>query len=596
MAVQQQINKILHGIGASPGIVTGRAYLVERFKVRMPEKKIDPSKVDEEVERFYRAIEESRSQLQEVKEKILDPTVRQHAFILDVHLMILDDEMLIQNTVDHIRKKKINSEWALDLTLEKLDSAFKTIEDEYLRERRSDLHYVTARIFRNLMGKKHDDITKIKGKVIIVAHDLSPADTLQMRLDQVAGFVTDIGGKVSHTAILARSLGIPAVVGLETATSLINGGDLLIIDGEAGGVVINPTEEVSESFVEKRKRVRLLEREVLKYASLPAETRDGVRIHFQANIEMVEEVHSAKSHGAEGVGLYRTEILYLNRKDLPTEEEHYQTYRKLVENISPGVATIRTLDIGGDKFLDGYSKNNEMNPAMGLRAIRFSIKETDIFKTQLSGILRASVHGKLRILFPMISGIEEIRKAKILLEEAKKGLIRAKIPFDRSIKIGAMIEIPSASVTADILAHEVDFFSIGTNDLIQYALAVDRINEHVSYLYEPLHPAILRIVRGVVHSARHAGIPVAICGEMASEPAYVLVLLGLGLQEFSMNPTAIPKVKKILRLARSDETRLMAEKLFQFSTATEIKRYVRRWMAERFPEDFGKSIAEELKT
>jgi len=595
MAVQQQINKILHGIGASPGIVTGRAYLVERFKVRMPEKKIDPSKVDEEVERFYRAIEESRSQLQEVKEKILDPTVRQHAFILDVHLMILDDEMLIQNTVDHIRKKKINSEWALDLTLEKLDSAFKTIEDEYLRERRSDLHYVTARIFRNLMGKKHDDITKIKGKVIIVAHDLSPADTLQMRLDQVAGFVTDIGGKVSHTAILARSLGIPAVVGLETATSLINGGDLLIIDGEAGGVVINPTEEVSESFVEKRKRVRLLEREVLKYASLPAETRDGVRIHFQANIEMVEEIPSAKSHGAEGVGLYRTEILYLNRKDLPSEEEHYQTYRKLVENISPGVATIRTLDIGGDKFLDGYSKNNEMNPAMGLRAIRFCIKETDIFKEQLKGILRASVHGKLRILFPMISGIEEIRRAKTLLEEAKKGLTRAKIPFDRSIKIGAMIEIPSASMTADILAREVDFFSIGTNFLIQYALAVDRINEHVSYLYEPLHPAILRIVRSVVHSAQNAGIPVAICGEMASEPAYVLVLLGLGLQEFSMNPIAIPKVKKVLRLARAEETRLMAEKLFQFSTAVEIKRYVRKWMAEMFPEDFGKSIAEELK-
>jgi len=595
MAVQQQVNKILRGIGASSGIIAGRAYLVERFKVRMPEKKIDPTRVDEEVERFLRAIEESRSQLREVKEKILDPVVRQHTFILDVHLMILDDEMLIQNTVDHIRKRKVNSEWALDLTLEKLDSAFKAIDDEYLRERRSDLHYVSSRIFRNLMGKKHDDITKIKGKVIIVAHDLSPADTLQMRLNQVAGFVTDIGGKVSHTAILARSLGIPAVVGLETATSLINGGDLLIIDGETGEVVINPTEEVSESFMERRKRIRSLEREILKYASLPAETRDGVRIQFQANIEMIEEVPSAKSHGAEGVGLYRTEILYLNRKDLPTEEEHYQTYRKLVENISPGIATIRTLDIGGDKFLDGYSKNNEMNPAMGLRAIRFSIKETDIFKEQLRGILRASAHGKLRILFPMISGIEEIRKAKALLEDAKKGLIRAKIHFDRGIKIGAMIEIPSASMTADILAREVDFFSIGTNDLIQYALAVDRINEHVSYLYEPLHPAILRIVRSVVHSARNAGIPVAICGEMASEPAYVLVLLGLGLQEFSMNPIAIPKVKKILRMARAEETRLMAETLFQFSTASEIKRYVRKWMAEMFPEDFRKSITEELK-
>jgi phosphotransferase system enzyme I (PtsI) len=596
MAIQQQINKSIHGIGASPGIITGRAFLLERFKVRLPQKRINPSQVDEEVERFHRAIEMSRDQLLEVKEKILDPEVRQHTFILDVHLMILDDEMLIQNTVENIRRRKINSEWALDLTLGKLDAAFKAIEDEYLRERRSDLHYVSSRVFRNLMGRKHDDITKIKGKVIVVAHDLSPADTLQMNLNHIAGFITDIGGKVSHTAILARSLGIPAVVGLEVATSLINGGDPLIIDGESGEVVINPTEEISESFIERRRRVKLQEREVMKYASLPAETRDGVRIHLQANIEMVEEIPSAKSHGAEGIGLYRTEILYLNRKDLPKEEEHYQTYRKLVENISPGVATIRTLDIGGDKFLPDYSTGNEMNPAMGLRAIRFSIKETDIFKTQLRGILRASVHGKLRVLFPMISGIEEIRKAKAILEEVKKEFIRAKVPFDRGIKIGAMIEIPSASVTADILAREVDFFSIGTNDLIQYALAVDRINEHVSYLYEPLHPAILRIVRSVVQSARNAGIPLAICGEMASEPAYVLVLLGLGLEEFSMNPIAIPKVKKVLRMAKAIETRSMTERLFQFSTASEIKRYVRKWMAERFSEDLVQSIPGELKT
>jgi len=596
MAIQQQINKVIHGIGASPGIVSGRAYLVERYKVRLPQKRIEPSRVDEEVERFLKAIEEAKNQLKEVKESILDPEVRQHAFILDVHLMILDDQMLIQNTIDNIRKRKVNSEWALDLTLEKMDSAFKTIEDEYLRERRSDLHYVSARIFRNLMGKKHDDITKIKGKVIVVAHDLSPADTLQMQLSQVAGFITDIGGKVSHTAILARSLGIPAVVGLEVATSLINGGDLLIIDGETGEVVINPTEETSESFLERRKRIKSMEREVLKYASLPAETRDGVRIHLQANIEMVEEISSAKSHGAEGIGLYRTEILYLNRKNLPTEEEHYQTYRKLVENISPGTVTIRTLDIGGDKFLDGYQKGNEMNPAMGLRAIRFSIRETDIFKAQLRGVLRASAHGKLKILFPMISGIEEIRRAKAILEEAKKGLAKARIPFDRGVKIGAMIEIPSASVIADILAREVDFFSIGTNDLIQYALAVDRINEHVSYLYEPLHPAILRIIRSVVQSAKNAGIPTAICGEMAAVPSYVLVLMGLGLEEFSMHPIAIPKVKRALRMVRAEETKTLVERLFQFSTPTEIKRYVRKWMAERFPEEFFKLIAEDLKT
>jgi len=595
MAVQQQVNKFIQGIGASPGIIIGKAYLLERFKVRFPQKQINPEQVEEEVKRFFNAIQESRNQLTEIKEKILDTEVRKHSFILDVHLMILNDEMLIQDTVDKIRKKKVNAEWALDLTLEKLDAAFKAIEDEYLRERRSDLHYVSARVFRNLLGKKYDDITKIKGKVIVVAHDLSPADTLQMNLKHVAGFITDIGGKVSHTAILSRSLGIPAVVGVEVATSLINGGDLLIIDGETGEVAINPTEEVSQSFLERKRRTKLIEREILKYASLPAETRDGVRVRLQANIEMVEEISSAKMHGAEGVGLYRTEILYLNRKDLPTEEEHFQTYRRLVENIYPATATIRTLDIGGDKFLPDYSKNNELNPALGLRAIRFSMKETDIFKTQLRGILRASAHGKLRILFPMISGIEEIRQAKAIWEEVKRGLVKAKVPFNQEIEIGAMIEIPSASVTADLLAREVNFFSIGTNDLIQYALAVDRINEHVSYLYEPLHPAILRIIRGVVQSAHQAGIPVAICGEMAAEPKYALVLLGLGLDEFSMNPVSIPKVKKMLRMSRFEEVRSLVEQLFQFPTASEIECFVRSWMAKRFSEDFIPYYPEKAK-
>jgi len=596
MAVQQQIDKFIQGIGASPGIVVGKAYLVERFKVRLPQKQIASDRVEEEVKRFLNAIQESQNQLTEIKEKILDPEVRKHSFILDVHSMILNDEMLLQDTVGTIRKKKVNAEWALDLTLEKLDTAFKAIEDEYLRERSSDLHYVAARIFRNLLGKKHDDIARIKGKVIVVAHDLSPADTLQMNLEHVAGFITDIGGKVSHTAILSRSLGIPAVVGLEVATSLINGGDQLIIDGETGEVVINPTEEVSKSFLERKRRTRLIEREALKYASLPAETRDGVRVRLQANIEMVEEISSSKMHGAEGIGLYRTEILYLNRKDLPTEEEHFRTYRRLVESIYPSTATIRTLDIGGDKFLPDYSKSNELNPALGLRAIRFSLKETEIFKTQLRGILRASTHGKLRILLPMISGIEEIRQTKTILEEVKKSLTRAKIPFDETIQIGAMIEIPSASDIADILAKEVDFFSIGTNDLIQYALAVDRINEHVSYLYEPLHPAVLRIIRWVVRSGHQAGIPVAICGEMAAEPAYAVVLLGLGLDELSMNPVSIPKVKRVLRMSRFEESRSLVEQLFQFPTASEIDRFVREWMAERFPEDFSEFDKEKAKS
>ena len=596
MGVRQLTNKFLHGIAASPGIVVGKAFLVDRSKVRLPQKKIDGSRVEEEVERFQKAIQQSRKQLREIKERILDPQVRHHAFILDVHLMILDDEMLIRDTVETIRKKKVNAEWALDLTLERLDAAFHAIEDEYLKERRNDLQYVSTRIFRNLLGKKHDDITRIKGNVIVVARDLSPADTLQMNLNHVAGFVTDVGGKVSHTAILARSLGIPAVAGVEMASSLINGGDLLILDGETGDLVVNPTEEVSFSFLERKRRIKFLEREALKYASLPAETRDGIRIRLQANVEMMEEIPSLKLFGAEGVGLYRTEILYLNREDLPDEEEQYRTYRRLVEDLHPFPATIRTLDIGGDKFLPNYLSEKEVNPAMGLRAIRFSLKETDIFKIQLKGLLRASAHGKLRILFPLISGIEEIRQAKAVLEEVRKGLKRAKIPFDPKIEIGAMIEIPSASITADMLAREVDFFSIGTNDLIQYALAIDRVNEHVSYLYEPLHPAILRFIRNVVKAGEQHGIPVAICGEMAAEPAYVMILMGLGLQEFSMNPASIPKVKKMLRMSRFEESRALADRVFQFSTASEIERHVRTWMAERFPGDYVQSHRKELRT
>lgn len=416
-----------------------------------------------------------------------------------------------------------------------------------------------------------------------------------MNLKHVAGFVTDIGGKVSHTAILARSLAIPAVVGTDVATSLINGGDLLLINGESGEAVVNPSGEVLKSFSERKRRIKFLEREVIKYASLPAETQDGVRVRLQANIEMVEEIPSIKMHGAEGVGLYRTEILYLNRKDLPDEEEQFQVYRRLAEALRPAPATIRTLDVGGDKLLSNYPKGNEMNPAMGLRAIRFSMRETDIFKTQLRAILRASAYGKLRILIPMISGVEEVRKVKSILQDVKRGLAKAKVPFQSDLEVGVMIEVPSASVTADILAREVDFFSIGTNDLIQYALAIDRVNEHVSYLYEPLHPAILRIIRNVVQTAHHAGIAVAICGEMAAEPAYALILLGMGLDEFSMTPTAIPKIKKILRLSRFEEAVALVERVFRFQTAAEIESYVRGWMTDRFPKNFIQVYTDELR-
>lgn len=586
MTTKQSSNKVIHGIGASAGIVIGKAYIVERFKVRFPQRRIPSRKVKEEIRRFLKAIQQSKDQLIEIKEKILDSEVRKHAFILDVHLMILNDEMLINDTINIIRKRQINAEWALDITLEKLHTAFQAIEDEYLRERRSDLNYISARIFRNLIGKKDDDISNIKEKVIVVAHDLSPADTLQMNLKHVVGFITDVGGKFSHTAILSRSLGIPAVVGLEVATSLINGGDILAIDGETGEVVINPTEDVCHAFLERKRKSKTIEKGVLKYVGLPAETLDGIRIKLQANIEMIEEIQSAKAYGAEGIGLFRTEILYLNRKDLPSEDEHYMTYKKLAEEVFPATVTIRTLDIGGDKFIPGYSKGNEINPALGLRAIRFSIKEPDIFETQLRGILRASVHGRLKILLPMISGIDEIRKVKTILEEVKRSLQKSRIPFDNNIEIGAMIEIPSASIIIDLLSKEVDFFSIGTNDLIQYALAIDRVNEHVSYLYEPLHPSIIRIIKNIVQTANEYNTPVALCGEMAADPIYIVVLLGLGLKEFSMNPVAIPKIKRIIRNIRIDEIKVFVEELVNIPTAKEVEKVVKKWLTNKFPESF----------
>jgi phosphotransferase system enzyme I (PtsI) len=586
MRDQQPIKGVLKGIAASSGIVIGRAFLVHRGRMRIPQKAIQPPQVGAEIKRFRKAIERSKHQLQEIKEKILAEEVRRHFFILDVHLMILDDKMLIQDTIEVIKTRRINAEWALDIVIGKLNTAFDTIEDEYLRERKHDVNYVVQRIFRNLLGRRLDDLAKIKRNVIVVAHDLSPADTIQMNLNHVAGFITNIGGRVSHTAILSRSLGIPAVVGLEMATSAINGGDLLIIDGYGGTVIINPDEAISKEYLEKRKQIRLLEKEVLKYATLTAETRDGYRIRMGANIELVEELPLALRHGAEGIGLYRTEILYLNREDLPSEEEQFQTYKKVAEGIAPNSAVIRTLDVGGDKFISKYGYDTEANPALGLRAIRLSLKEPHLFKAQLRGILRASAFGKLKILLPMISGIPEVRRSKEILEEAKKELKGEGISFDEEIQIGAMIEIPSASIIADALAHEVDFFSIGTNDLIQYALAIDRINEHVSYLYEPLHPAILRMIRGIVEAGHRAGIEVGICGEMASDPAFILVLLGMGLDELSMTPFHIPWVKKILRRSSYEEAKLLLDEVYRLSTAAEIADYVKGRMAERFPDDF----------
>ena len=580
---------VLKGIGVSPGISIGRAFLVEGGRLETPAYcYLDLAYIPLEVKRFEKAVQESKEQLLKIRNKLLnDVKGKEHIRIIDAHLLMLEDKMLIDDTIKTIKNEKVNVEWAIRMVMKEIRDFFDSIDDEYIRERGSDIDHICDRVLKNLMGKKHETIAEIKEEVIVIAHDLAPTDTVQMVKGKVLGFLTDIGGKTSHTAIVARSLEIPAVVGLENITQKVNAGDTLIIDGTSGMVVINPSKKVIRDYEKKKGQYSDYEKLLHHYKKLPAEMLDGRRVRLMGNIEMVEEIPSLIDHGAEGIGLYRTEFLYLNRKDLPTEDEHFKVYKDVVERVSPHPTIIRTLDIGGDKFLSQMELAPEMNPAMGLRAIRFCLKEPDIFKTQLKGVLRASVYGNLKIMFPMISGMEELRKAKAIMEEAKKELRKEQKPFNPKIFVGAMIEVPSAAIIADILAREVDFFSIGTNDLLQYSLAIDRVNEHVAYLYEPLHPAALRIIKYIVGAAHNANIAVGVCGEMAGEPEHALILLGLGLDQLSMNALSILKVKKIIRSIKYSDAKEIAETALAFSTPGEIEMFIRDEMKKRFPDEYS---------
>jgi phosphotransferase system enzyme I (PtsI) len=577
---------VLKGIGISPGIVIGKAALLERRRTTFIPRRVTAGQVTSEVKRFEEAIEKSKGQLEEVKQQILKKGFRQHSYILDVHLKVMEDRMLRDETIKMIKEQLVNTEWALKVTFDKISEAFDAIEDEYLKEKKEDIKHVVERILRNLIGRDLRKIEDLEEDMIVVAHDLSPADTIQLNLQRVIGIVTDIGGKTSHTAIVSRSLEIPAVVGLEEITAYVAGGETIIIDGTEGKVIVDPSRSTVKAYQLKQQQYRYLERELLKYSTLYAETQDGHHLTLQANIELIEEIPSVIQYGAEGIGLYRTEYLYLNRKTLPDEEEHFQVYKRLAEEIAPYPVTIRTIDLGGDKFSPHIELAEQVNPAMGLRAIRFCLMEQEIFKAQLRGILRASTYGKVKILLPMISGVEELSEVKAILEEVKEELLVRGVEFDPEIPLGVMIEIPSAAITADILAREVDFFSIGTNDLIQYSLAIDRVNKYVSYLYEPLHPAIVRHIKGVVDRAHEGGIDVGICGEMAADPLYTLIFLGLGLDELSMHPTAIPRVKKVLRRSTRTEGEGLLKEILRCSTAKETEHFIRKEMVERFPEDF----------
>jgi len=571
-----QVNKnmqTIDGIAASPGISIGRVFIWDSEEYTISKHFVTENKIALEITRFEEALIKTRSEILEIQKKISREMGVEHAEIFNAHLLVLEDRMLIEEVINKIKKEKVNVEHSFVVILKKYADIFSKMDDEYLRERLVDIQDVGKRIIRNLLGKQKQSLLEIKEKVIVVATNLSPSDTALMHKENVISFATDMGGRTSHTAILARSLEIPAVVGLKTLSQEVQNGDIIIIDGNNGKVIINPTKIVIKKYQSEKKKFLNFEKGLSKLKSLPAITKDGYKVIVAANIEFPEEIESVIAHGAEGIGLYRTEYMYLNRSDIPTEEEHFQAYKKVAQAMKKSTVVIRTMDIGGDKFVSHLDIPNEMNPLMGRRAIRFCLARPDIFKTQLRGILRASVYGNLKIMYPMISGLNELRQANEILHETMSELRRKRVSFNKDIDIGIMIEVPSAALVADILAKEVSFFSIGTNDLIQYALAVDRINEKIAYLYEPAHPAVLRLINSIITVGHEAGIWVGMCGEMASEPLFSLVLLGLGLDEFSASAVAVPEIKKVIRSVNVKQVKEVSRELLKLSSSEEILRY-----------------------
>ncbi|RPH49058.1 MAG: phosphoenolpyruvate--protein phosphotransferase [Desulfobacteraceae bacterium] len=562
----------LNGIGASPGICIGKAYLVDKEGVEVVEKYfVNRNNLDSEIKRFKVAVKNAFNELRSIIENIPDE-VRRHTGILETHVALLKDKMLYDKTIETIRNEGVNAEWALKKVVDDIKVMFHNISDAYLKERSDDIIHVSDRIIKFLIGSEDVNIGKIDKRVILVAKDLSPADASQIQLDKIMGFITDRGGKASHTSIIARTLEVPAVLGVGNATKTINNDDTIIIDGTSGIIIIHPSLQTLGEYKKLQTRHEEHKASLSRGSHLKAETLDGLSLQVMGNIELPEEVVSVLDHGGDGIGLYRTEFQYLTRNDFPGEDELFDKYKDVVEVMAPRPVTIRTLDINGDKAISSSNGSDEANPALGLRAIRYCLKRPDIFKTQLRAILRAAAFGNVRILFPMISSIDEIRDTKRLLNEAADSLKKEGKIYNKNIEFGIMIEVPSAVIMADVMAQEADFFSIGTNDLIQYTLAIDRGNREVAHLYHPFHPAILRMLKHVTDVGKEKGIKVFMCGEMAGDPFNVPVLLGLGMDELSMNPQSIPAVKNMIRSLKVEDARhFIKEALKQTTTMDVIK-------------------------
>ncbi|HEY3174420.1 MAG TPA: phosphoenolpyruvate--protein phosphotransferase [Candidatus Polarisedimenticolia bacterium] len=573
--------RTLRAIGASPGIVLAPCLVLEATNEAVFRVSIKGGEVESEVTRFRHAVETARSQITQLEEMFQKEHRETAGSIFEAQRVILDDAALMGGTAEAIRKQKINAEWALRMELHHLSQCFADVPDrERLLENIEDIE---NRIQKILAGTHHHNLSELTEDVVIVAPKLSPSETALLRVEHVVALATDKGGPSSHTAIVAKALGIPAVVGLHDLSERVTSGDLIVVDGSRGVVIVNPTPADVARYETMRDEFRRGEEEqLLAVRHLKAETIDGFRVETHANIELREQIPAVIKYGAEGIGLYRSEFLFLQRSPyLPTEEDHFEAYRELAEKLAPLVVTIRTLDLGGEKYFHTVLKKDENNPVLGMRAIRFCLAQKGIFKTQLRGILRATVHGNVRVMFPLISGLEEFLEARAVLHEAMDELTAEGIAFKRDMPVGMMIEVPSAAAVADLLAQEADFFSIGTNDLIQYTLAIDRSNESVAHLYRPLHPAILRTIKFTVDSARAAGIPVAMCGEMASDPLIVPILLGLGLNELSMDAMYIPQVKAAIRALTVVEAREMVDEVLKLRTASEVEDYANQRILPR---------------
>ncbi|MBN2551621.1 MAG: phosphoenolpyruvate--protein phosphotransferase [Spirochaetales bacterium] len=573
---------VVEGIMVSPGIAIGPACVRAPELLSVPSYEISMGQIPYEIERFQaaraKAVQDIEILLQRGEPEIGDMERK----LLDSHLLMLNDPHFQEELVRTLKERRKNVESVLREIEESLAEKLESSGDEYLKERGLDIRDVSNRLLSHLLKQKRGNLADIDRECVLVAHNLLPSDIISMNREKIVGIATDFGGKTSHVAILARAFEIPAVLGLSDITAFVRDQDNVILDGNRGLVIVDPDEATLKGYLTSKEAWQQHELQLLNLNELRAETRDGKLLQLESNIEVPDEIHSVLAHGADGIGLFRSEFLYIVPRKFPDEEEQLQAYNRVLEGMKPRSVTIRTLDLGGDKVIPGVIPGGELNPILGWRAVRFCLSKPDVFKSQLRALLRASVHGNLKIMFPMISGAEELESTLEILEEAKDELRGRGQPFDEHVPIGIMIEVPSAAFTSDILARKVSFFSIGTNDLIQYMIAVDRENERIAYLYEPFHPGVLRLIKMVVDNAHSNGIPVGMCGEMAGDPYAAVILLGLGLDEYSMSAIGIPTIKRIIRSVTIAEAEELVGTIMEMKSSQEIDRYVRAWMGERF--------------